>query len=70
MFTIGSSVPSYAQVKFWVGGFKWGRTSLEDEARSVPPLDATDDEMCKKIWDLVHSDSSERNSAGIRHFTR
>ena len=30
----GSSAPSYAQVKFWVGKFKSGRTSLEDEARS------------------------------------
>ena len=30
----GSSAPSYAQVKFWVGEFKRGRTSLEDEARS------------------------------------
>ena len=26
----GSSAPSYAQVKFWVGEFKRGRTSLED----------------------------------------
>ena len=37
----GSSAPSYAQVKFWVGEFKRGRTSLEDEARSgrhwMPP---------------------------------
>ena len=38
----GSSAPSYAQVKFWVGEFKRGRTSLEDEARSGRPLDATD----------------------------
>ena len=30
----GSSAPSYAQVKFWVGEFKRGKTSLEDEARS------------------------------------
>ena len=30
----GSSAPSYAQVKVWVGEFKCGRTSLEDEARS------------------------------------
>ena len=52
----GSSAPSYAQVKFWVGKFKWGRTSLEDEARSGCPLDATDEEMCKKVWDLVYSD--------------
>ena len=49
-----SSAPSYAQVKFWV--FKRGRTSLEDEARSGRPLDATDEEMCKKVWDLVYSD--------------
>ena len=52
----GSSAPSYAQVKFWVGEFKRGRTSLEDEARSRCPLDATDEEMCKKVQDLVYSD--------------
>ena len=39
----GSSAPSYAQVKFWVGEFK-------------RPLDATDKEMCKKVRDLVYSD--------------
>ena len=38
-----SSAPAYAQVKFWVGEFKLGRTSLEDEARSGRPLDATDE---------------------------
>ena len=52
----GSSAPSYAQVKFWVGEFKCGRTSLEDEARSGRPLDATDEEMCKKVQDLENSD--------------
>ena len=52
----GSSAPFYAQVKFWVGGFKRGRTSLEDEARSGRPLDATDEEMCKKVRDLEYSD--------------
>ena len=31
-------------------------TSLEDEARSGRPLDATDEEMCKKVRDLVYSD--------------
>ena len=36
--------------------FKRGRTSLEDEARSGRPLDATDEEMCKKFRDLVYSD--------------
>ena len=52
----GSSAPSYAQVKFWVGEFKRGRTSLEDEARFGRPLDATDEEMCKKVRNLVYSD--------------
>ena len=52
----GSSAPSIAQVKFWIGEFKLGRTSLEDEARSGRPLDATDEEMCKKVRDLVYSD--------------
>ena len=52
----GSSAPSYAQVKFWVGEFKRGRTSLEDETRSGRPSDATDEEMCNKVRDLVISD--------------
>ena len=52
----GSSAPSYAQVKFWVGEFKRSRTSLEDETRSGCPSDATDEEMCKKVQDLVSSD--------------
>ena len=52
----GSSAPSYAQVKFLVGEFKHSRTSLEDEARSGRPLDATDEEMCKKVRDLIYSD--------------
>ena len=46
----------HAQVKFWVGEFKRGRTSLEDEARSGRPLDATDEKMCKNVRDLVYSD--------------
>ena len=52
----GSSAPSYAQFKFWVGEFKRGRTSLEDETRSGRPSDATDEEMCNKVRDLVYSD--------------
>ena len=52
----GSSAPSYAQVKFWVGEVKRGRMSLEDEARSGRPLDAIDEEMCKEVQDLVYSD--------------
>ena len=39
-----------------VGEFIRGRTSLEDEARSGRPLDATDEEMCKKVRDLVYFD--------------
>ena len=52
----GSSASSYAQVKFRVGEFKRGRTSLEDESRSGRPSDATDEEMCNKVRDLVYSD--------------
>ena len=52
----GSSAPLYAQVKFWVGEFKRGRTSLEDETRSGCPSDATDEDMCNKVQDLVYSD--------------
>ena len=49
----GSSALSYAPVKFWVGEFKCDRTSLEDEARSGHPLDATDEKKCVRkigIW--------------------
>ena len=52
----GSSAPSYAQVKFWVGEFKRSRKSLEDETKSGHPSDATDEEMCNKVRDLVYSD--------------
>ena len=52
----GSSAPSYAQVKFWVGEFKRSKTSLEGETRSGRPSDATDEEMCNKVRDLVYSD--------------
>ena len=52
----GSSAPSHAQVKLWVGEFKRSRTSLEDETRSGCPLDATDEEMCNKVRDMVYSD--------------
>ena len=52
----GSSAPSYAQVKFWVGEFKRSRKSLEDETRSGRPSGATDEEMCNKVRDLVYSD--------------
>ena len=52
----GSSAPSYAQVNFWVGEFKHNRMSLEDETRSGRPSDATDEEMCNKVRDLVYSD--------------
>ena len=49
VYVYGSSAPSYSQVKFWVGEFKRGRTSLEDEARSGHPVDVIDEEMCNKV---------------------
>ena len=70
-YIYGSSAPSYAQVKFWVGEFKLGRKTLEDETRSGRPSDATDEEMCNKVRDLVYSDKrvAGRNSKCITHFT-
>ena len=68
----GTSAPSYALDKFWVGEFKCDRTSLKDEARSGCPLDATDKEICKKVRDLVYSDRQiqvEEIAPGIRHFS-
>ena len=50
----GSSAPSYAQVRFWVGEFKRNRTSYK--IRSGCPPDATDEEMHNKVLDLVYSD--------------
>ena len=38
--------------KFWEG--ERGRTCLEDEARSVHPLDTIDEKMCKTMRDLVY----------------
>ena len=52
----GSSAPSYAQIKFWVGEFKRGRMSLEDKTRSGRPSDTTNEEMFNKVRDLVYSD--------------
>ena len=46
----------HLNVKFWEGEFKRDRTSLEDEAWSGRSLNATDEEMCKKVRDLVYSD--------------
>ena len=49
---LGDVYGSFAQVKFWVGEFKRGRTSLEDEARSG----CQRRKKCKKVRDLVYSD--------------
>ena len=55
-YVYGSSAPSYAQVKFWVGEFKRSRMSLEDETRSGRQSDATDEEICNEVRDLIYSD--------------
>ena len=43
-------------VKFWAGEFKRSRMSLGDVTRSGRPSDATNEEMCNKLRDLVYSD--------------
>ena len=65
----GSSAPSYAQVKFWVGKFKRGVERLK---KMKPGLYATEEEMCKKVRDLVYSDRRIQveeiaQSLGISH---
>ena len=59
------------RLKFWVGGFKRSRKSLQDETRYGRPLDATDEEMCKKVRDLVYSDRIQveeiAQALGISH---
>ena len=55
-----------------VGEFKRDRTSLEDEPRSGCPLDATDEEICKKVRELVYSDrriqvEEKAQALGISH---
>ena len=67
----GSSAPSYAQVKFWVGEFKCSRMSLEDETRSGRPSDATNEEMCNKVRDLLYSDwrTKVEEIANALHFS-
>ena len=67
----GSSAPSYAQVKFWAGEFKRSRTSLEDETRSGRPSDATDEEICNEVRDLVYSDRrlKVKELANALHFS-
>ena len=65
----GSSAPSYAQVKFWVGEFKRSRMSLEDKTRSGRPSDATDEKMCNKVRDLVYSDRRIKVEEIAMHYT-
>ena len=45
----GGNGPTYYQVKFWSKQFKWGRESIEDDARSGRPLEATLPETCKML---------------------
>jgi hypothetical protein len=37
----GESVPFYYNVKFWSKQFKWGRESIEDDAHTGRPVEAT-----------------------------
>jgi [histone H3]-lysine36 N-dimethyltransferase SETMAR len=50
-----NDAPSYSMVKKWAALFKSGRVSLEDDPREGRPTEATTDEMCQKVEDLVMS---------------
>ena len=51
MKSLGNESPSYSTVKKWTAKFKRGRESMEDDARSGRPEDATTDENVE----IVHS---------------
>ena len=47
---------SYATVKRWVGEFKRGRQSLEDDVRPGRPVTVATPEMVNKVHDIVMTD--------------
>jgi histone-lysine N-methyltransferase SETMAR len=48
--------PKYRTVEKWAALFERGRNSIEDDPRSGRPVDATSDENCKAVEDLVMND--------------
>ena len=52
----GDVSPSSYQVKFWSKQFKWGRESIEDDARASRPVEASSKEMCQKVEDTILQD--------------
>ena len=50
------SAPSYLTVTRWVAEFKRGRTSLEDDTRAARPVEATTDDCCHLVENLVTGD--------------
>ena len=54
--TLGDDAPSYATVKRWVGEFKRGRQSLEDDVRPGRPVTVATPEMVNKVHDIVMTD--------------
>ena len=49
---LGENVPSYSAVKHWVGDFKRGRESVEDEKRRGRPSTATIEENVVLALDM------------------
>ena len=56
MKTFGNESPSYSTVKKWAAEFKRGSESVEDDARSGRPIDATTDENVEIVHNLVMCD--------------
>ena len=53
MKTLGNEFPFYSILKKWTAEFKRGRESIEDDARSGRPKDATTDENEEIVHNLV-----------------
>ena len=56
MKTLRNEPPSYSTVKKWAVEFKRGKESIEDDARSGRPKDATTDGNVEIVHNLVMCD--------------
>ena len=52
----GEFASSYYKVKFWSEQFKWGRVRIKDDPHTGRPVEATSEEMCQKLENLILAD--------------
>ena len=62
----GDVSSSCHKIKFWSKQFKCGRESIEDDSSSIRPVEASSEEMCQKLEDIILQDPRVKAS-GIGH---